>query len=253
MERRKDAVLAREVEFALPRELPKAEAIRLARDYVAEQFVARGMVADLNVHWTVEADGEAKPHAHVLLAMREAGPDGFGLKRREWNDKALLRGWRERWAGLANERLAELGHDVRIDHRSYAEQGISLEPQHKIGPRGTHRDEQLVLERVAEHRAIAQRNGERIAAEPKVALDALTHQHSTFTRHDLARFVSRHSDGADQFRDVLAKVEACPSWCGLGWTGGGGSGSARGRCWPASSGWSGRRSNRGHATSIACR
>lgn len=49
-ERRKDAVLAREVEFALPRELSQAEGIRLAREYVAEQFVARGMVADLNVH-----------------------------------------------------------------------------------------------------------------------------------------------------------------------------------------------------------
>jgi ATP-dependent exoDNAse (exonuclease V) alpha subunit len=38
-------------------------------------------------------------------------------------------GWRERWAELANERLAELGHDIRVDHRSYAAQGIELEPQ----------------------------------------------------------------------------------------------------------------------------
>ena len=51
-EKRKDAQLAREIEFALPRELSQAEAIRLARDFVAEQFVARGMIADLNVHWS---------------------------------------------------------------------------------------------------------------------------------------------------------------------------------------------------------
>ena len=50
-EKRKDAQLAREVEFALPRELTQAEAIGLAQDFVREQFVARGMVADLNVHW----------------------------------------------------------------------------------------------------------------------------------------------------------------------------------------------------------
>jgi hypothetical protein len=48
---RKDAQLAREIEFSIPREIPQEEGIRLARDFVREQFVARGMVADLNVHW----------------------------------------------------------------------------------------------------------------------------------------------------------------------------------------------------------
>ena len=94
------------------------------------------MVADFNVHWGIASDGEAQPHAHVLLSMREVATDGFGLKQRGWNDRALLRTWRERWATLANERLAEAGHDARIDHRSYADQGIALEPQNKIGPRG---------------------------------------------------------------------------------------------------------------------
>lgn len=135
-ERRKDAQLAREIELSLPRELPRAEAIRLATDYVREQFVARGMVADLNVHWGRAADGEDQPHAHVMLTMRAVGPGGFGAKARDWNSRALLGLWRERWADLANERLAELGEDVRIDHRSYREQGIALEPQNKIGPAG---------------------------------------------------------------------------------------------------------------------
>ena len=45
-------------------------------------------------------------------------------------------------------------------------------------------------ERAAEHEGIARRNGERIADDPTVVLDALTRQHSTFTRQDLARFVS---------------------------------------------------------------
>jgi Ti-type conjugative transfer relaxase TraA len=49
-----------------------------------------------------------------------------------------------------------------------------------------------------------------------VALDALTRQHSTFTRHELARFVSRHTEGAEQFAAVLAKVEASPELVRLG-------------------------------------
>jgi len=228
-ERRKDAVLARDIEISLPRELGQAEAVALVQDFVREQFVSRGMVADLNVHWTKARDGGEQPHAHVMLTMRGVEGDGFGLKQRVWNDKALLRTWRERWAEAANARLHELGHDVRIDHRSYAEQGIDLEPQHKIGPAGARREERQNpepqnaqeppaqnAERRVEHRMIARRNGERIAADPLVALDALTRQHSTFSKQDLARFVDRHSDGAEQFAQVMARVEAAPELVRLG-------------------------------------
>jgi len=219
-ERQHNSQLARDVEISLPRELSRAEAVALARDFVREQFVSRGMVADLNVHWGTGADGEAQPHAHVMLTMRRVAGDGFGPKARDWNDRALLSGWRERWAEVANARLAELGHDARIDHRSYAEQGIPLEPQHKIGPAGARRAERGEdAERKVEHDGIARRNGEQIAADPVVALDALTRQHSTFTRQELARFVNRHTDGAEQFGTVMAKVEASAELVRLGMDG----------------------------------
>jgi ATP-dependent exoDNAse (exonuclease V) alpha subunit len=66
-ELRKDAQLSREVEFAIPRELTQQQGIDLARDFVREEFVDRGMIADLNVHWDMGADGMAKPHAQPLL------------------------------------------------------------------------------------------------------------------------------------------------------------------------------------------
>jgi Ti-type conjugative transfer relaxase TraA len=223
-EKRKDAQLARDIEISLPRELGQAEAIRLAQDFVREQFVARGMAADLNVHWARAGDGEIQPHAHVMLTLREVVPEregdpeaGFGRKAVAWNERSLLCEWRERWAGLANERLCELGHDIRLDHRSYREQGIELEPQHKIGPAGARREERgEEAERAAEHREIARRNGERLLEQPEIALKALTHQHSTFTRRDLARFVDRHTDGRDQFAAVLARVEAAPELVRVG-------------------------------------
>src|SRR3954466_15720712 len=216
-EKRKDAQLAREVEFALPREFSREEGIVLARDFVQRAFVSRGMVADLNVHWPVDAQGEAKPHAHVMLTMRAVGPEGFGRKVPEWNRVAEMQGWREAWAQSANERLAVLEHEVRIDHRSFKDQSIELEPQNKIGPAGARREERgEAAERAAEHRAIAQRNGERIAADPDLALNALTQQQSTFTRQDLARFVDRHTDGAEQFARVLGKVEASAEIVRLG-------------------------------------
>ena len=216
-EKRKDAQLAREIEIALPRELSRAEAIRLARDFVAERFAARGMIADLNVHWSRTADGELQPHAHVMLTMREVGPVGFGPKVREWNRTELLQEWRGRWAELANERLAECGHDLRIDHRSHAEQGIGFEPQNKIGPAGARRQARGEdAERAAEHEGISRRNGERIIEDPSLVLAALTRQQSTFTRRDLARMVDRHTADAEQFAQAMAKVEASPELVQLG-------------------------------------
>jgi len=216
-EKRKDAQLSREVEFAIPRELTKSQGIALARDFVKTEFVEKGMIADLNVHWDIGKDGLAKPHAHVMLTMREVGKDGFGAKVRAWNKAELVEQWRERWAEHVNQRLAELDIDARVDHRSLEAQGIALEPQDKIGPAASRIGGRgLEAERIEEHRAIAQRNGERIIANPNVALDAITHSQATFTNRDLAIFVHRHSDGKEQFDTAFNAVRGSPNLIALG-------------------------------------
>lgn len=214
---RKDAQLAREVEFALPRELSQADGVALARSFVQRAFVDKGMAADLNVHSDIGDDGEAKPHAHVMLALRSAGPGGFGGKVRDWNRTDQLVAWREAWAEHANQRLAELGVDARIDPRALKDQGLDLEPQNKIGASGARRERHgEAAERAEDHRAIARRNGERILADPQIALAGLTHLQATFTDHDLARFLHRHTDGKAQFDAALAKVRACEELVRLG-------------------------------------
>ncbi|MEO9132626.1 MAG: Ti-type conjugative transfer relaxase TraA [Sphingomonas sp.] len=216
-EKRIDAQLAREIEFAIPRELEQAEGIRLAREFVQREFVDRGMIADLNVHWDMGADGLAKPHGHVMLTMREVSEDGFGKKNRDWNRTDLLEKWRERWSEHVNQRLAELDIDARIDHRSLEAQGIELEPQHKIGPAASRMAAQaLESERADEHLAIARANGEKIIANPALALDAITRNQATFTRRDFAMFAHRHSDGLEQFERVRAAVRASPELVVLG-------------------------------------
>ena len=216
-EKRKDAQLAREVEFSIPREMNEKQGVALARDFVKKQMVDRGMVADLNVHWDKAKDGSPKPHTHVMLAMRDVGPDGFGKKNRDWNSTELLKDWREAWSAHVNERMAELGLEGRIDHRSYEAQGIELEPQHKIGPAASRRPGQgLEAERIEDHARIARDNGEKIIANPSVALDAITRQQATFTTRDLAVFAFRHSDGKEQFDRVMGAVRASPELVALG-------------------------------------
>lgn len=94
IEKRKDAQLAREVEFAIPREMIQAQGIELARDFVQREFVDTSMSIG-----TSGADGLAKPHAHVMLTMREIvidedGEAGFGAKVRDWNRTELVEQWR---------------------------------------------------------------------------------------------------------------------------------------------------------------
>ncbi|MDK2759252.1 MAG: Ti-type conjugative transfer relaxase TraA [Blastomonas fulva] len=219
---RKDAQLAREIEFALPREMTQQQAIELARDFVRAEFVDRGMIADLNVHWDIGADGVAKPHAHVMLTMREivVGENGnatFGPKVRDWNRTELLTHWREAWADHANQRMAELDINARIDHRSLAAQGIDLEPQSKIGAAASRMaGEGLSPERLAEHADIARSNGEKIIADPNIALNAITHQQATFTTRDLAMFAHRHSADKEQFDAVMSAVKNAPELVALG-------------------------------------
>jgi ATP-dependent exoDNAse (exonuclease V) alpha subunit len=209
--------LAREVEFALPRELNQADAVALARDLVQREFVSVGMVADLNIHWDLGADSEAKLHAHVMLATRQAGPGGFGPKVRDWNRTDLLEYWREVWAEHVNARLAELDVDARIDHRPLADQQIWLEPHNKIRAAGARRQDRAEeAEQAAEHRDIAWLSGERIIADPVVTLDAITRLQSAFTRHDLLRFVHRHSDDKDQFDRAVSAVMMSPDLVALG-------------------------------------
>ena len=216
-EKRHDAQLAREVEFSIPREMNEKQGVSLARDFVQKQMVDRGMIADLNVHWDRANDGSPKPHAHVMLSMRDVGPDGFGNKVVAWNDRALLKDWREAWAAHVNERMAELGLEGRIDHRTLEAQGIELEPQHKIGPAASRRPEQgLEAERIEDHARIARENGDKIVANPSIALDAITRQQATFTTRDLATFAFRHSDGKEQFDQVMGAVRASPELVALG-------------------------------------
>ena len=220
---RKDAQLAREVEFAIPREMSEAQGVELARDFVRGEFVDQGMIADLNVHWDMAEDGMAKPHAHVMLTMRAVDENGFGQKVRGWNRTEMVERWRKRWAELANERLAELDIDARIDHRSLNAQGIALEPQSQIGAPAQRIEGEGIeaADRAEMHREIARNNGARIIADPSLGLDAITQQQSTFTKRDMAKFAHRHSDGIDQFNAVMSAMRGTPSLVELGKDAGG--------------------------------
>lgn len=148
-EKRKDAQVAREIEISLPRELSHEQRVELVRAFVKQEFVERGMVADIAIHCPLASDGKEQPHAHIMLTMRPLKPDGsgFGNKERAWNERILLERWREQWALLVNRALADANSGERIDHRTLKAQGIPREPlPHMPHPIATGRIRQVADE-----------------------------------------------------------------------------------------------------------
>ncbi|WP_195608292.1 MobQ family relaxase [Intestinimonas butyriciproducens] len=162
-ERGKKAQLAYSFDIALQNEFSMQENIALARQFLLENFVSRGMVVDFAVHSPDKEDvGIPNPHFHVMCPIRPIEPDGkWGNKQRreyvldehgerirdeagnyvfnaapttDWGSPETLEHWRQEWADLCNAKFAEKGLDCRIDHRSYARQGIEQIPTVHEGP-----------------------------------------------------------------------------------------------------------------------
>jgi ATP-dependent exoDNAse (exonuclease V) alpha subunit len=168
VERRKDAQLARDLILSLPHELSADQRRDLVRNFVSDEFVAKGMIADIAIHAPDKRGDQRNHHAHVMLTMRELSGSGFGLKAREWNDTDLLEQWRERWAHAVNRQLERYGHAARVDHRSLEDQGIDREPEPKQGAVATKLEREGQLSNAGDDRRAAKaRNAERaeIAAE----------------------------------------------------------------------------------------
>lgn len=232
-EKRADAQLAKEFIIALPVELTREQNIALMRQFIFEQILARGQVADWVYH------GEpGNPHVHLMTSLRPLSESGFGSKKvavtgpdgqiqRTRNDKILYRLWagekdqflqqRQAWLDLQNQHLALAGLEVRVDGRSYAERGIDIAPsihlgaatkamQRKVAERGS-ADE---LDRLARHATRRSINTRRIEARPDTVLDMVTAEKGVFDERDLARIIHRYVDDPITFQRLLARVLASP-------------------------------------------
>ena len=153
----KKAQLAYSFDIALQNELTLEENIALARRFVTEQLVGRGMIADLAIHQPdKKGEGIPNPHFHVLCPIRPLEPDGsWGKKQRrvyrldengnpipgkdgkplfdaapttDWGKPETLEAWRAAWADMVNAKFAEKGLTCRLDHRSYERQGVDTLP-----------------------------------------------------------------------------------------------------------------------------
>ena len=158
-----NARTAKKIEIALPREFDLATQRAVVEDYIKRNLNERGYAATYAIHH--DKDGN-NPHVHILVANRVIGKNGEwsakrkmiyetdangervplidkktgaqkvdGRGRKQWkrinaevnplDEKRTLKDLRKAWADICNERLEAAD---KIDHRSYAEQGIEKIP-----------------------------------------------------------------------------------------------------------------------------
>ena len=139
IEDRKNSQLARDLTIALPEELTDEERVALVATFIQDQFVDRGMIADVNIHRPHHEGDERNHHAHVMLTLREISEEmGWDKnKNRDWNANELLLTWREKWADYQNQALENGQHLDRVDHRSYEAQGKNREATQHMGHNAT--------------------------------------------------------------------------------------------------------------------
>jgi ATP-dependent exoDNAse (exonuclease V) alpha subunit len=164
-EKRKDSQLCNEIMIALPVELSHEQKQTLTREYVQDEFVSQGMIADIGYH---DFDSH-NPHAHIMLTMRPVNEEGFGKKKRQWNKRDAVKEYRADWAEYANRALEQAGFEERIDHRSLKEQGIEREPQIHLGAKVMEMEARGIQTRVGdESRRISQANRDRKRQQAKL-------------------------------------------------------------------------------------
>lgn len=224
-EKRKDARVAREFEVALPHELSAEQRLEATREIAQELANRYGAAVDFAIHAPHDASDVRNYHAHIMMTTRQVTEDGLGDKtylerENKWllsNGLATtdmqLRDLRQTWEGIANERLAMAGLDIRIDHRSHIERGLEISPTEHMGVHATQMERRgMDVARTRLDEEAAQRNADLIREKPEQVLTLITGEKSVFDRRDVARTLHRYiNDDVQEFQSAFAKVMASPA------------------------------------------
>ena len=177
--RYRNSRLARDWLVLLPSELTAQQRAQLVRTFATELADKYRCAIDVCIHLPRPGADSRSHHAHMLMTTREVTPEGlgrrtnmelsgserrlFGLTGSTKDDYLAIR---ERWAQVTNDALRQAGLDMRIDHRSYKDQGVNREPTPTI-PEKVFYAERKLRAGTAAGDAIRARYRERVEARAK--------------------------------------------------------------------------------------
>jgi len=175
------------VVLAFPKELSAEDHKEILHNIMQKSFIDKGHVVTFGVHAE-----EGNPHAHLLVSHWTIEKDNTisSFKNRDLYSRAGLKLQREMYANEVNHILEKRGLDVRIDHRSYKEQGIDLIPTiHEGWYAKSLADKGLSSRVVEENNKIREENQQRIAQYPEIIFNELTSKRATFSELDALKVV----------------------------------------------------------------
>lgn len=143
MDKQEKGVKCREIEFALPEELPLEENILLAENFT-EKILGKNHVYAFAIH---QKGYKKNPHVHLVFSdrlleeYRTVPKELFCRQRSGYKKDAKINGsnrkqWllniRKEWADMCNQKLQE-NHLPLISEKSYKNQGITKKPTIHLG------------------------------------------------------------------------------------------------------------------------
>jgi Ti-type conjugative transfer relaxase TraA len=219
-EKRRDAQVAREIVVALPADagISGEDRLDLVRSFAEQQFVAKGLAVQLDLHRPHEGEAESERanwHAHLLITTRRLEGERFSAKKARDLDPAVrtIGGratvaegevWGELWRDHQNRYFREHGLDITVDP-------IAPYPSPHLGPIRMRTPRAEIIDRAEEIR----RANERAAHDPDQVLRALTRNNATFTAREVDRFLGKHLADKDERHRIRAQVFAHPDLVAL--------------------------------------
>ncbi|WP_457590072.1 MobQ family relaxase [Fusobacterium necrophorum] len=196
-EKASNAQLARNFIIALPKELSVEENKKLITEFIQENFVSKGMIADLAIH-DESNEGNKNIHAHIMTTLRPInekgewqakskkeyildengerilGKNGKPKTRKieltDWNNRGNAEKWRESFAALCNLYLEKNNLEKRVDHRSFERQGKEEIPTIHMGAsasalerKGIETDKGNINREIKKHNSLVKAIREKIA------------------------------------------------------------------------------------------
>jgi Ti-type conjugative transfer relaxase TraA len=252
--RRSSATTGRDIILALPHELTDAQRLGAVRQFAATLVERYGVAVDFAIHAPDRHSDRRNYHAHLLMTTRQIGPEGFGAKTRKLDDYTTgpreIEAIRATWERIGNRVLEEAGLDIRIDCRSFVDQGVDREATVHLGPVASGMERNGEATDIGDrNRSARARNAERdrldddratvsaeiidLAAErerraeerelrsairshnPPRILETLTERRSTFSRGDLNRALAKVIIDPKERAALNDQILALPEVVGL--------------------------------------
>ena len=164
--------------------------------FIKERYTDNQLAAIYGIH-----PDEGNSHFHIVAPTRTIKPDGsFGPKPPFFEKMGALKEWtqgnRETLARIQMEVAAENGMELRIDHRSFKEQGIEFEAtQHEGYAANQARKDGAPLDVLERNNSIRALNAIKAFEDAEAVIDVVARQRSAFTETDLSRELFKRLEG----------------------------------------------------------